>query len=169
MLGGGHIDTPKLPASEQLSFDALARLSEAIRIYELNRTCKLVLSGYSSTGKVSHAEILGKAAVSLGVSPGDTLLLPGGSRTSEEIEAFTSRFGTDRPIILVTSALHMPRAMEWCNRYQFKPRPAPAGYLMKFDPITPRYDFIPTYQKVMLWQRVLHETWGFLTMPKVTK
>jgi len=161
ILGGGHAIAPGLPAIDQLSLDALGRLSEAIRIYNAGVGMKLVCSGSSATQRTTQAEMLALAAIELGIHPIDTLLSKAPRNTSEEIAAYKARFGT-APFILVTSAVHMPRAMKLCMVNGLAAIPAPTNHLLKDDPMRTRYDFIPSYHKIMLMQRSMHEFLGSL-------
>ncbi len=163
ILGGGHSIDPNHPAIDQLSLDALGRLSEGIRIYRIVKGAKLVCSGASASNRITQAEMLALAAIELGISPEDTLLSKLPINTSQEIITYSSRFGK-APFILVTSAIHMPRAMEFCSKNDLMPTPAPTNYLIKNDISVNKYDFIPSYFKIMLMQRAMHEYLGILKL-----
>lgn len=161
ILGGGHVVSPQLPAINQLSMEAVGRLTEGIRVHQMLPGSKLVCSGYSASNRSTQAEMLAAGAIELGVKPIDTLLSITPSNTWEELVVYRSRFGI-RPFILVTSAIHMPRAMAVCNELGLKALPAPTNHLLKIDPQVSPYDFTPSYHKIMLMQRVLHEYLGMI-------
>lgn len=156
VLGGGQSFSPQLPASIQLSSTALVRTGEGIRIHKLVLGSKLIFSGNSLSGRTTIAENASIAAIELGIPPEDTLQLRGGSNTAEEVLAFKKRFG-NVPVILVTSASHMPRAMMICRYEGINAIPAPTEFLLKPDPDKSPYEFLPSWHKIELMQRVMHE------------
>ncbi|MBL7873731.1 MAG: YdcF family protein [Cyclobacteriaceae bacterium] len=162
VLGGGHTLAPGLPSIDQLSMDALSRLAEGIRLYRLIPGSKLVCSGSSLTKRTTQAELLALSAIELGVPAVDTLLSTSAENTAQEIEAIVKKLGNQQSIILVTSAIHMPRAMSLCVKYGLSPIPAPASHLMKKDPLVSIYDFTPSYHKIMLMHRAMHEYAGMM-------
>lgn len=164
VLGGGHTNDPDVTPADRLSAEALGRLAEGMRLHRLLPGSKLVFSGYSTTGRPSQAENLAMAAVDLGVSPADTLLLTEPTRTSEEALAYVQRFGAENPTILVTSAIHLPRAMGWFRQAGAEPQPAPATHAVKFAPGRMTYHFIPSPSKIGLMHQALHEYGGLLLL-----
>lgn len=164
VLGGGHTNDPAVTPADRLSAEALGRLAEGIRLHRLLPGSKLVFSGFSTTGQPSQAENLAMAAVDLGVSPADTLVLTEPTRTSEEARAYVARFGADRPTILVTSAIHLPRAIGWFRQAGADPIPAPATHAVKFAPGRATYHFIPSPSKIGLMHQALHEYGGLLLL-----
>lgn len=161
VLGGGHTNDPDIYPVHKLSDQALGRLAEGIRIYRAMKGTTMIFSGYSSSGKTPIAIVTAQAAVSLGVNLADTLTIVKPANTWEEAVAFKGRFGSHK-FILVTSALHMPRAMETFNRMGLQPVPAPAGYIVKHDPDEMLYDWWPSAGKAANTQKALHEYAGQL-------
>lgn len=161
ILGGGHTNSPQLPASTQLSATAVVRLVEGVRLVKQWPGGKLVCSGYSASRQTTHAEMLARAALELGIDITDTLQLRNSSKTDEEIKAFKARFG-DAPFFLVTSARHMPRAMLICRREGILAIPAPTDFLLKEDPKGQRFEFYPSVQKMVFMEVALHEYAGML-------
>ena len=141
VLGAGHSNAPNFTVQNRLSEPALKRLLEGIRLKQQIPTAKLVCSGYSSSGRQSQAEAFAALAIELGVSP---------------------RFGKDTPLILVTSALHMPRAMFWFRHYGLDPIPAPTNYLVMPDPGYETFTWGPSTRKIAMTRKLLHEYAGML-------
>jgi len=110
VLGGGHGFNEDLPANSLLSLQALARLNEGVRIHRLIPGSKLVLSGYSATGRTTQAEMLRYAALNIGIHPEDIILQKEPANTYEEAKIYSKTFGNSGTVIVVTSAAHMPRA-----------------------------------------------------------
>ncbi|MEZ4988772.1 MAG: ElyC/SanA/YdcF family protein [Saprospiraceae bacterium] len=162
VLGAGHTFSPGLPPSSQLSENALGRIVEGVRLHGRYTRGKLICSGYSSSDRTSQAAMLAQTAVSLGVAPQDTLMLPKPDNTEAEARAYTARFGTKHPLILVTSAIHMPRAMYWFREIGCDPVAAPTGFLVKPDPGKKPFWFKPSTKKIEMTRRLLHEYAGMV-------
>jgi uncharacterized SAM-binding protein YcdF (DUF218 family) len=114
VLGSGKVSDPALPATSQLGEVVLMRLVEGIRVYRQLPASRLVTSASAVNSATPQARTVADAAVSLGVSPSDTIQLTLPWTTRTEAFAYKTRLGADqKPLILVTSALHMPRAVRW--------------------------------------------------------
>lgn len=160
VMGGGHTPAPDLPYMDQLSDPARARLNEAVRLHQLLPGSKIVCSGYSSTGRITQAEVLARAALELGVTPADTLMVRTPANSAEEARDYVRRFGKQHRLILVTSAFHMPRAVEIFRRKGLDPLPAPTDHYIKEDPRKSTYDFWPSSAKIYMMTLVIHEYGG---------
>ncbi len=161
VLGGGHTYDTTLPPIHQLSNGALNRLAEGIRLYTEIKGTTLILSGYSKKGnRPSQAEIMAKTALSLGVQAKDTLMLTKPATTWDEAVEFKKRFGTQKKFILVTSASHIPRAMQTFKKQGLHPIAAPANHQVKKDPETAMYNWWPSTLKIRYTEKALHEYVG---------
>lgn len=161
ILGGGHTSDPRLPVNDQLSEQALKRLVEGIRIYNILPNSKLVLSGYSREGITkSHAKVLAETATLLGIPPSDTLLVETPWNTMNEAIDYYQLFGSKHQLILVTNAIHMPRALMHFERAGLSPIPAPTGYLVKRDQLYRWYHFKPGISSMLRLKKALHEYVG---------
>jgi uncharacterized SAM-binding protein YcdF (DUF218 family) len=162
VLGAGHTDAQGYYAFDRLSEPALKRLLEGIRLYHELPNSKLFCSGYSSRGETSQAETLAEAALMLGVSVTDTLLQPTAINTEMEARNYSKRFGDEYPLIVVTSALHMPRAVFWFRHYGLAPIPAPTNHLVMDHPDSNLFSFETSIQKINITAKLLHEYAGML-------
>lgn len=169
VLGGGMTTGANITAADQLSPDALSRVVEGIRIYHQISAGHLITSGYSLQGKRSQADFLASTAVDLGVQPSDTFLLSMPRTTREEALAYKNRFDHQLPIILVTSALHLPRAMGWFKYQGLNPIPAPANHMIKIDPDKWTYHWRPSMRKISIMQKVFHEYTGHAELAWVSR
>ncbi|MCC5914782.1 MAG: YdcF family protein [Balneolaceae bacterium] len=131
VLGSGHGFDDRLPANTLLSQRAVMRLSEGIRLHRMLPNSTLILSGYSSSGRTTQAEMLRDAAVLLGVEEERTRIQTEPSNTFEEAAYYSSRFGSESPLIVVTSASHMPRAMVVFEMHGTQPTASPTDYRLK--------------------------------------
>jgi len=131
VLGGGHGFDERLPANSLLSSNALGRLSEGIRLHRQLPNSKLILSGYSASGRTSQAEMLQQTALLLGVDKENTILQSDPGNTYEEAKVYASSFRRQHPVILVTSAAHMPRAVIMFEKFDIHPVASPTNYRLK--------------------------------------
>jgi uncharacterized SAM-binding protein YcdF (DUF218 family) len=132
VLGGGHADSPTLSRVNQLSSSSLSRVAEAVRISRWLPNAKLIVSGHHNA-EISHAQVLGEAEVSLGADPMRIVRMDDPRDTEDEIAELSRRVGT-APVALVTSAWHMPRAMELCRHFKVNAIACPADFLEKPEP-----------------------------------
>jgi uncharacterized SAM-binding protein YcdF (DUF218 family) len=129
VLGGGHITDERLPPLARLTSSALLRLAEGIRLHRALPNTKLVLSG-GGDDALSHADTLAQAALSLGVSEEDMVLERSTVDTADEASKLVNIVGSD-DFILVTSALHMPRALALFKARGVDPIAAPTDYVVR--------------------------------------
>jgi uncharacterized SAM-binding protein YcdF (DUF218 family) len=118
-----------LVSLQQLSEASLRRLVEGLRLQQMLPGSRLVFSGRSSDPRriESTAEAMQKAATSLGAPPGAIMILPAATNTRQEAQAYAAAKASSRQVILVTDAIHMPRAMVIFRRAGMSPLAAPAG------------------------------------------
>lgn len=129
VLGGGHGFDERLPANSLLSHNALGRLVEGMRLHRRLPNSKLVLSGSTSTpGKTTQAEMLQQTASMLGVEKNSILTQKEPVNTWQEAEIYAKHYGNTYPVILVTSATHMSRAMMSFKKFGVDPIPSPTNY-----------------------------------------
>lgn len=128
VLGGGHADAPSRARVNQLSSASMSRIGEAVRLSRLLPHAKFIVSGHHIEG-LSHAQVLGEAAVSLGVDPARIVRMDDPRDTEDEINDLFERVGKS-PVALVTSAWHMPRAIQLCRAIGVNAVPCPADFMM---------------------------------------
>ena len=123
VLGGWADDDPNVPITSHVSPDQMVRLIEGVVMHREIPGSKLILSGGDNS-----AVSMAKMAESLGVNSEDILPLSEPRDTEEESQQIAPLVGPNR-FILVTSASHMPRAMELFRTRGLHPIAAPADYL----------------------------------------
>jgi uncharacterized SAM-binding protein YcdF (DUF218 family) len=131
VLGAGSSSDAGLPASMNLSATTLIRLVEGIRNYNQLKHAVLVTSAAATNQSKSQAKLAKEAAMALGVKEQNIQMLETPTSTMEEAIAFKEKFGTNKNVILVTSAIHMPRAVEIFTDQGIKTVPAPTDYQYK--------------------------------------
>jgi uncharacterized SAM-binding protein YcdF (DUF218 family) len=162
VLGGGYTYSRSLPPNNQLSPASLGRLVEGVRLHRLIPDSKLVCSGASRISGYSQARMFSETAAFLGVRPEDTLMVTTPRYTEEEARDYLERFGDSHPLILVTDAVHMPRAVFWFRQYGMDPIPSPTNHRFKPDADRTEFPFRPAPGKMALMDLVLHEYAGLL-------
>lgn len=131
VLGAGFSNNKRLPYNDQLSSTALSRLIEGVRIHNLLPNSKLIVSGPGFNGGISQAEVYAKTASSLGVDSTIISTLRTAMNTHEEAKLYAEKFDKSTPVILVTSASHMPRAMMMFKSVGITPIAAPTDFQSK--------------------------------------
>ena len=150
VLGAGASLDYRLPSSMNLNSETLSRLVEGIRIYNHLENGVLVTSASGKKGFKSQAKISKETAASLGVHEEDVKMLETPTTTLEEAIAFKEKFGTEKKVILVTSALHLPRAVEIFKDQGLNVIPAPSGYIYKEGPNIYNGITFPSFKSIEL-------------------
>ncbi len=160
VLGSGHTADPDLPAIDQLSISAKGRLVEGLRIHQWLPQSYLIFSGFGRHSLMSQADIMAQAAMNLGAFEARIHRLPNPTNTAEEALAYAEKLAGAQKLILVTSAIHMPRAMRIFRKAGLDPIPAPADFRIKEEP-THRGDFYSN-DNFDLFYAAMHEYIGML-------
>lgn len=161
VLGGGHHTDESLPITSQVVETSIVRLNEGIRLYhQLHENAKIIVSGHSGLyDPVTHAVMQEKLALALGVKKENIILRPKPRDTQEEAQAAKELLG-NKPFILVTSASHMTRSVNFFKNEGLTPIPAPTNHRASIQ--YPNYtDFFSS--KALLKSRIVfHEVIGML-------
>lgn len=107
---------------------ASARIDTAALLYRTGRAPRIVLSGAALDGSISEAEMMARSLHQQGI-PDSALILETDSYTTYENAVYTGHLLAERDIskvLLVTSALHMPRAMAVFRKQGITPVAAPS-------------------------------------------
>ena len=162
VLGNAHHTDASQPITSQNNEVSLVRLNEAIRLYhQLKEQPTIIVSGYSGLyDPTSGAQMQKELAVALGVKADKLHLEPHAKDTQEEAEAAKRYIGSE-PFILVTSASHMPRAMQFFKHEGLTPIPAPTNHLaqMKHPHYTNFFDVHALRKTDMAWHEMLGLLW----------
>ena len=140
VLGGG-IRPPERPGDAPDLNDASDRVWHAARLYRAGKAPLLVLSGGSDPALSAEPEAasMRQLLTDLGV-PAAVMLLEPRSRNTRQNAAYTAELLRPlgvRRILLVTSALHMPRAVRLFEALGFEVLPASTDHeaLQRFEPL----------------------------------
>ncbi|WP_169303160.1 envelope biogenesis factor ElyC [Thalassotalea mangrovi] len=160
VLGCGHTSDRRLKPSQEIKVCALQRLTEGIRILQLQPQASIITTGYNPNDKVSNAEKLKLAAIELGLPKDKIQTLPQPRDTADEAKLLAPML-EGKTFVLVTNANHMTRAIEHFTAQGLTPIPAPTGYLVK-DPEGTRVwlNIFPSAANISKTERAWHETLG---------
>jgi uncharacterized SAM-binding protein YcdF (DUF218 family) len=162
ILGSSGIHDTSLPITGQLSATALSRFSEALRLYYANPKAKIVVSGSGFGDSQSHAQLLQALAITFTIPLEKIIRLDETEDTAQEALQMSLLIEGKRAA-LVTSATHMPRAMQLFKQHNQSPIPAPAMYLAKDNSLAlPLYTYIPSAYQLYKSEIALHEYLGLL-------
>lgn len=160
VLGAAVAADPALPLLSQLSQAGLARITEGVRLAHLYPQARLILTGYSGGEAMSSAELYGRVAQALGIAPDRLLCLPEPRDTAEEA-AQVAPLIAQRRALLVTSASHMPRAMDLFAARDAQPVAVPIGHLAKETRAgLPLHSYLPQARYLWRSEQAWHEYLG---------
>jgi uncharacterized SAM-binding protein YcdF (DUF218 family) len=163
VLGGGA-SAAHLPVSSRLSQSSSKRLLEAARLYRLMDQPRIVISGGSGNPfvKVSEAVLMRELLLDLGI-PKRRILIEGESKNTFENGKAVQRLGLQQPLVLITSASHMARALRVFQALGMSPLAAPCDFrtgLSGDDPLR----FIPSTGALATSTAAIYEylgTWWY--------
>lgn len=163
VLGGGYIDN----SPEYAGIGALAPVSEKRAIYglELARRYNLPLvfsggSSFDSKEKGTEAEAAERLWVSLGADKSLIRIETASKDTKANAAGVAALIGT-KPVLLVTSASHMPRAMLSFIKAGIPAIAAPTDFHGKRTKLS-WADFLPDSSRLNDTRMALHEYIGLL-------
>lgn len=162
VLGSSHTSDPSLPANSQLARNALGRLAEGIRLHRLLPGSKLITSGWEGADTVPNALVLKRAAELLGISTEDIFTLMTPVNTEDEALCYKSAFGKSHKLIVITDAIHMPRAILWFRKAGLNPIAAPTNHLVKYSPNQKSFNFLPSADNIAKIESAMHEFIGIM-------
>jgi uncharacterized SAM-binding protein YcdF (DUF218 family) len=159
VLGSGHVSDPDLPKTAQISGSSLYRLVEGVRIYRLLPGSKLVICGGVIPDPVTNARVVSDVAQMIGIPVRDTIVEERPSNTLEEARVLQGLLGS-APFVLVTSAVHMKRAVGIFQGFGMEPVPAPTDFIIKNKPGGAVGSWLPNCENLWISQRVIYEWLG---------
>lgn len=156
VLGGGHEFGKNLPANSLLSGNALGRLNEGIRLHRQLPNSYLIMSGSEGSTPISQAQLLRQTALLLGVSEEKIFLQEEPHNTYNEAAAYSGRFDENAPVILVTSASHMPRAVMLFRSFGIEVIPSPTNFQLK-ENNNVKWIGLPSMHNISYLKRAIYE------------
>ena len=163
VLGGGHRSGDQLPPSSLPNDASIYRIVEGLRLYQAIPESRLIFSGYRAALPSSEASANAALARALGVDPERIDLEESPRNTAEEAARVRARIG-DEPVVLVTSAVHMPRAVRIFEGAGLTVVPSPTGYQARARPTSISAWIFPSPTRVEYADAVMHELLGLLAV-----
>jgi uncharacterized SAM-binding protein YcdF (DUF218 family) len=161
VLGSGHVSDPALPKTAQIGGSSLYRLVEGVRLYRLLPGSKLVISGGVIPDPVTNARVVSDVARQIGIPIQDTIVEERPSDTLEEARVLKGLLG-NKPFVMVTSAVHMKRAVSIFQDFGMWLVPAPTDFIIKNRPAGSVESGLPNCGNLWISQRVIYEWLGEL-------
>jgi uncharacterized SAM-binding protein YcdF (DUF218 family) len=127
VLGTGFNSDPELPFTSQVSGTFLARLLEGVRIQQQYPDAKMLVSVAGRAEPEKKERFFQQMVELLKLDPALVELLTSAKSTEDEA-ASVRKLSTGQPIIVVTSAGHMPRAIKTFEVEGLAPIAAPTDY-----------------------------------------
>ncbi|MGC9384238.1 MAG: YdcF family protein [Kosmotogaceae bacterium] len=159
VLGGGIIQTPY---GEQTSQSTINRLMEGYNLYKKTGK-KIIVTGGEPLGREATSEglVMKDTLISWGVSEEDIIVDRTARNTMENTEfiAEACKDNNWKNVMLVTSAVHMPRAVTSLEKYSLNIYPWPSDYLYETNSLS-WIDFLPTRDALEANLAAIHEFIG---------
>jgi uncharacterized SAM-binding protein YcdF (DUF218 family) len=163
VLGGGHRGTSDLPPNSRLGNASLYRVVEAVRLHRALPATRILFSGGRTLDSTADSQVTSAAALGMGVAPQDVSLSVDPRSTAEEMTCLRGIIGA-APFIMVTSAMHMPRAMLLAERAGLHPVPSPTDYRGSTPGFDGWLDLLPRSGAPLLASAVTHELAGLAVL-----
>lgn len=128
-----------MPLSSYVNSSSAYRLLETKHIYLSCGQCEVIVSGYAEA-----AIIMRDLLTELGVPASKIRVDNRSSHTDESAYNLRALLG-EQPFFLVTSAGHMPRAMQVFTKQGLQPIPAPTDYSLPKDPLAAQLTLSPLH------------------------
>ncbi len=164
VLGGGIIPETPRKGSGELSDSAMKRVYEGFLLYQ-NLQVPIVVTGGKLLGtEIPEAQIMKEELLKMGVKPNDIYVEPLAKNTKQNAE-FTLKLLEDyevQKIYLVTSAIHLTRAMNYFESYtNIDVVPVPTDYKISREELK-WYDFLPNMRFLEATSSAWHEYLGLV-------
>ena len=143
---------------------AASRIAKATQVYLAARSrgsmCRLIVTGNISAGKGTRSAYMTNL-VALGVAEPDIVLEARGENTyrqAEHTKQILQSMGEFDALILVTSGLHMKRALLYFRNVGLQPQPAPSDY------VTAEFTLFPAAYNFAITDIACHQYVGIARM-----
>lgn len=157
LLGSGYQTDERLPSTAKLCLIAQGRFTEAMRLYRKIPNSVLVCSADGPAGMPTQAMVAKQAAIDLGADSSRIIMLNDPSTTKEEVQSLAKSVGVGASVIVVTDAVHMPRAIRFFKAGGFSPVAAPTNFRAIRGSEGVSLKWWPSEENLYITNRVLHE------------
>lgn len=160
VLGFGHNQDTSQPISSRLDATTIKRISEGVLIYKqlsASNTWLIFSGGTSKENAISSGEMAANFAMALGVAS-TNIIIDTKAKDTEDEARFAQKITQNKPLVLVSSASHLPRAVQLFQSYGLKPIPAPTNFYKQ----PTRWLTPPSISALHISQTAIHEYLGCL-------
>lgn len=164
VLSGGAGFNADIPMNTSGDYVTLSRLMEGIRVYKYNPGAKIILTGGPVSSKIPFSIVEACLLAQLGIPKEDLVLDIESFDTAEEALNVKIIINKEQ-FVLVTSAIHMPRALKLFQKQGMNPIAAPTGFYV-IPCCLSISDFIPDAGNLCAIDAAIHEYLG-LTWSKI--
>ncbi|KTD37514.1 membrane protein [Legionella moravica] len=159
VLSGGQTQASGFPPNDLLSSASMKRLIEGIRLLRTLPNAKLILSGGGSAGDQPEALLLAELAHWFSIPDQKVVLETHSINTADQARELVPLVNQE-PFYLVTSAVHMPRAMALCQKQGLHPIAAPTDFTFFWSTDSWGKLIIPNAYNLAYFSIALHEVLG---------
>ncbi len=162
---GGHIQGNRRNWFEQFNRDlVISRESVAAQLYRAQRADLILLSGGALKGPVSDTATMARSLEQMGI-PAQAIIQETQSQNTLENARLTDKTLRDlerQQILLVTSALHMPRAMTAFDNQPMDVTPAPLPAQISWPKSRSMPIWVPDLHTLLASQTIIKEYAGLV-------
>lgn len=162
LLGSGYQNDKRLSPASKLYLVSQGRFTEAMRLYYAIPNSVLVCSANGPSGTATQAEVAREAALALGADSSRIVLLDKPATTKEEAEELVKYAGKGSRVIVVTDAIHMPRAIRFFKEVGLNATAAPTNFKALNGSVGVAVKWWPSEDNIYITDRVLHEYFAYV-------
>lgn len=155
--------------------EASDRFIQTVRLHQQGHIEKIIVTGGSSKvlkndQSLKEADFVYEQLLQMGI-PAEHIIKENQSRNTHENGIFTKKIldslNISPPYLLITSATHIPRALEVFHKTGIAPVPYPCNFAVVENKIEFPGSFLPSLKSFELWNTFMKENIGML-MYKLT-
>ena len=145
------------------------RLLQAVLLYKKGDIKKILITGGSANiiyKSVKEAHLLNNLLINLGIPHNDIFIDTLAQNTYQNAyysKQILKKYPQFNKLLLITSELHMRRALGCFKREGLKVTPYPTNLINSNNPLNFEYLFIPNASNFLIWDGFTHEVIGYLT------
>lgn len=164
VLGGGWYPGRSASNVGRMGDSSAIRLLEGVHLWHQHQASNLVVSGASRSQPDSTPVAQGYAVIArtMGVPEESLWVLDQPTDTAQEAAAVRDLLEPNARIVLVTSASHMPRSMQYFQRAGLDPIAAPTHYLTGDTLPGQLSHWVPSAQQLRKSERAIYEYLGLV-------
>lgn len=161
ILSGGQSQVVGMPPNDLLSSASIKRLIEGVRLFRALPQAQLVFAGGKYEEKQAEAVLMAELAHWFSIPKQNIVLELTSINTADQARELVA-IVHKQPFYLVTSAIHMPRAMALCRAQGLNPIAAPTDFTFYWTTGSWVKLMVPNAYNLSYFSIALHEVLGRL-------